>query len=66
MKRRGTFSEVKTLKADYATGSIANDASLWEDSTFDAVNVAMSGFTFSADKILFGETVIRDYSAAQA
>lgn len=62
----GTFSEVKTLKADYATGSTVNDASLWEDSTFDAVNAAMSGFTFSADKILFGETVIRDYSAAQA
>ena len=31
-----------------------------------AVNAAMNGFTFSADKILFGETVIRDYSAAQA
>ena len=54
----GAFSAPKALKADYATGSTLNGAALWEDTSLESITAAMTGFTFTADTLKFGDTII--------
>ena len=52
------FTEPKALVEGYASGSTVNGAELWTDTTLEAINGAMNGFTFTDTSVSFGETVI--------
>ena len=59
----GAFSAPKALKAEYATGSTTNapkdnPALLWEDTSLESITAVMEGFTFTADTLKFGDTII--------
>ena len=64
----GTFTDAKSLKAEYAAGSLNNDESLWEATTLGDITAAMTdaeagiGFTFTEKTLSFGDTVIKDLS----
>ena len=61
----GTFSDAKALKEEYATGTATGGADLWADTTLEEITKAMNGFTFTENKILYGETVIKDFSVTE-
>lgn len=63
----GTFTDLKMLNTEkYAQGASndTNSADYWDDTSFEAINSVMTGFTFAERSMKFGETVIIDHASA--
>lgn len=61
----GTFTDLKMLNTEkYAAGASTdtNSADYWDDTSFEAINSVMTGFTFAEKSMQFGETVIVDHA----
>ncbi len=62
----GTFTDLKMLNTEkYAAGASTdtNSADYWDDTSFEAINSVMTGFTFAEKSMQFGETVIVDHAS---
>ncbi|HIZ03813.1 MAG TPA: InlB B-repeat-containing protein [Candidatus Borkfalkia avistercoris] len=53
-----SFTQPKELVGGYAGGATVNGEELWTDTTLQAINGAMTGFTFTETSVSFGDKVI--------